>query len=45
MIFNDYVSMLAAVLKSDIVYEYLLPLICVAFVATIPYILRAMFRG
>lgn len=45
MIFDPFVDMLAQVLRSDLVYEYFFPLLCVAFVATVPFIIRSVFRG
>ncbi len=45
MIFDPFVEMLSQVLRSGLIYDYFIPLFCVAFVATVPFIIRSVFRG
>lgn len=43
MMFDSFVDILSQVLNSGFTREYFIPLFCLAFVATVPYLIRSVF--
>lgn len=42
---NNMIPLLGSFLNSGIMVYIFYPILCLAFVATVPYIIRAFFRG